>query len=314
MNFLNIKYFMVIAEEKNISAAARKLYVSQQSLSEHLKKLEAELGVPLFKRGGSSLSLTVAGECFFEGAREMLKVHERMLANINAVTIHRRSKITVGVPTYSDPPFLADLLVRFTTNHPQYDVSVVKRLHSDISHNMRGADLYISVCPVPEELEAVPIIDSDPYCAVFREDLAAKIYGDSWPDLEKELTETQNLALLKEMPFILLTDRHSQLANDLDLIFKEYEFTPKIGFLSENGSLNADMCLRGTGCILMPQDSCIRYFSSRCGSWPSELRRYPIKVDSFRPYLAICYEKGKHLHDAEICFLNEARAFLANSI
>ena len=45
MNFLNIKYFIAIAEEQNISAAARKLYVSQQSLSEHLKKLETEIGV-----------------------------------------------------------------------------------------------------------------------------------------------------------------------------------------------------------------------------------------------------------------------------
>lgn len=51
MNFLNIKYFIAIAEEQNISAAARKLYVSQQSLSEHLKKLETEIGAPLFIRG-----------------------------------------------------------------------------------------------------------------------------------------------------------------------------------------------------------------------------------------------------------------------
>lgn len=51
MNFLNIKYFIAIAEEQNISAAARKLYVSQQSLSEHLKKLETEIGAPLLSGG-----------------------------------------------------------------------------------------------------------------------------------------------------------------------------------------------------------------------------------------------------------------------
>lgn len=69
MNFLNIKYFIAIAEEQNISAAARKLYVSQQSLSEHLKKLETEIGAPLFIRG-NTITLTVAGECFLDGAKE----------------------------------------------------------------------------------------------------------------------------------------------------------------------------------------------------------------------------------------------------
>ena len=65
MNFLNIKYFIAIAEEESISAAARKLFVSQQSLSEHLKKLENQIGVPLFNRE-TPLSLTVAGETYFE--------------------------------------------------------------------------------------------------------------------------------------------------------------------------------------------------------------------------------------------------------
>ena len=71
MNFLNIKYFIAIAEEQNISAAARKLYVSQQSLSEHLKKLETEIGAPLFIRG-NTITLTVAGECFLDGAKEIM--------------------------------------------------------------------------------------------------------------------------------------------------------------------------------------------------------------------------------------------------
>ena len=51
MNMLSIQYFLAIVEEGNISAAARKLFISQQTLSEHVKKLEDELGTPLFKRG-----------------------------------------------------------------------------------------------------------------------------------------------------------------------------------------------------------------------------------------------------------------------
>ena len=54
MNFSNINYFLAIVEEGSISAAARKLYISQQALSEQLRKMEEEVGAPLLKRGKNS--------------------------------------------------------------------------------------------------------------------------------------------------------------------------------------------------------------------------------------------------------------------
>ncbi len=311
MNFLNIKYFLTIAEEKSISAAARKLYVSQQSLSEHLKKLENELGVPLFERGGT-LRLTVAGECFLEGSKELITTYNRMLSNIDAVTVRRRSKIAIGVPTYGEPPYLADLLVRYNTAYPQYEVSVVKRLHSDISHNMNGVDLYLSWLPLDEDLESVPILDPDPYCVFFRRSLAERIYANQWPSVAENLSASHDLSLLSEMPFLLLYDRLGHLSSDIDRIFKQFQFTPLSGFASENYLLNADLCLRGTGCLL-GTSSFIRHYYSRAE--PSLLRDmlcYPLEVTGFRPLLAVCYQKGKHLHDAEICFIKEMSDFLAN--
>ena len=311
MNFLNIKYFMAIAEEQNISAAARKLYVSQQSLSEHLKKLEAEIGTPLFERG-NTMRLTVAGECFFEGSKEILAAYNRMCSNIDAITENRRSKITIGVPTYMDPPFLGDLLARFTEHYPQYDVTVVKRQHADISHNMRGVDLYISYLPVPEELESVAVLEDDPYCVIFRRELAEKTYDDFWQVRERKLLETKDLSLLKDMPFILLRDRHGQLAMDLDCIFKEYGFSPTSGFTSENGHLNIRMCQKGFGCLLATKNTIKCCFKSDTEK-KNDFLCYPVNVTSFRPYQAICHTKGLHLHPAEICFINEARSFLSDS-
>lgn len=312
MNFLNIKYFMAIAEERNISAAARKLYVSQQSLSEHLKKLENEIGAPLFVRG-NTITLTVAGECFLEGAKEILASYDRMISNINTVSEERRSNITIGVPTYLDPPFLADLLAQFHLHYPQYDVTVVKRQHTDIAHNMHGVDLYISYLPVPEDLEAVCVMDKDPYCVSFRKSLAEKIYGTAWPSLEEELFKTHNLALLKDMPFLLLCDRQGQLALDLDNIFREYNFSPIPGFTSENGHLNIRMCQKGFGCLLASENTIRHYFAAKGEEFSSDMLYCPISVTSFRTYQAICYKKGLHLHPAEICFINEARTFLSVS-
>ena len=60
INFLNLEYFLVAAEELNFTRAAKKLFISQQSLSNHISNLEKEFDVVLFNRT-SPLTLTYAG-------------------------------------------------------------------------------------------------------------------------------------------------------------------------------------------------------------------------------------------------------------
>lgn len=62
-----IEYFLTLAEEKNITHAAKRLYVSQQCLSAYLKELEEEYGVQLFYRKPQFM-LTPAGETFYRAA------------------------------------------------------------------------------------------------------------------------------------------------------------------------------------------------------------------------------------------------------
>lgn len=61
INFLNLKYFLILSEEMNFRKAAHKLYITQQSLSGHIQKLEEYFGVPLFYRS-TPLRLTPAGD------------------------------------------------------------------------------------------------------------------------------------------------------------------------------------------------------------------------------------------------------------
>lgn len=335
MNILNIKYFIAIAEEQSISGAARKLFVSQQSLSEHLKKIEDELGCPLITRK-KPLTLTVAGEVFYDSGKQLLRDYDKMLADIKNVTAHRKSNITIGIATYAEPPFLAELVTRFQRKYPQYRVTVVKRQHTDVIHNMYGVDLYISWLPVPEELEAVPVLDEDPYCVAFRQSLARKTFGDAWDTVEEELIRTQDLNVVRDLPFITLRDRYENLVTDLAMIFAEYHISPSVSFSSENGDLNIKMCANGAGALIAPGDYIERALSAAdpAGSAVSRpaspasggvkgtgnetletedlLLIYPIKVTSIKQQLAICYTKGKQLHIAEKSFILEAQEmFLA---
>ena len=75
INFLNLEYFLVAAEELNFTRAAKRLYISQQSLSNHISNLEKEFDVVLFNRT-SPLTLTYAGQALKTRARELLDLRD----------------------------------------------------------------------------------------------------------------------------------------------------------------------------------------------------------------------------------------------
>lgn len=307
MNFSNLRYFLAIVEEGSISAAARKLYISQQALSEQLRKMEEEVGAPLLKRGKNP-ELTVAGECLYRDGRELLGIYNGMIDDIHDVTVRRRRKITLAIPTFWTPPYLPGLLQRFREKYPEYEVSVVKRQHTDIEHSMNGVDLYLSALPLSPHLENHIILERDPFHVTFHRALARRIFADRWEQIESQLLRSRDLTLVKEMPFIALRDRYGQLVQSLTLIFNEYRFLPAFGFNSESFDLNEHACLHAVGCLLTTE-SHVRFLPDT-----PEMLSYPIRVSSFEPKMAISHKKGLHLHAGEIRFIEETEAFLASPL
>lgn len=86
MNEKRIQYILTIMEEGSITAASKKLYVSQPSLSQMIKLIEKDLGAEIFNRKTVPISLTPAGEKYVEAALQMEAIRRSLYQEIRDLT------------------------------------------------------------------------------------------------------------------------------------------------------------------------------------------------------------------------------------
>jgi DNA-binding transcriptional LysR family regulator len=93
-----LRYFCVVAEELHFGNAAARLYISQPALSQQIKALEEQVGMPLFVRGPRGVQLTSAGETLLDDARDVLERSERLGETVEQLRRGVSGTLRVGVP------------------------------------------------------------------------------------------------------------------------------------------------------------------------------------------------------------------------
>lgn len=97
MKIEHIAYFVKTAECRSISSAARKLYVSQSTLSSAISALESELGYPLFHRSAKGIALTEAGERSFELMKDICRKYDALLQMNPSRESEKKQTVCVSV-------------------------------------------------------------------------------------------------------------------------------------------------------------------------------------------------------------------------
>jgi DNA-binding transcriptional LysR family regulator len=118
-----LRAFAAVAEEGGMSAAARRLHISQSALSQTIQSLERQLGVQLLVRDHAGARPTDAGKVLLREARALLDHHDRVLAAV-AGTAAPAIELRIGVPLEFPPDVLPAALAQLATVHPGTRVEV----------------------------------------------------------------------------------------------------------------------------------------------------------------------------------------------
>ena len=164
MELRHLRYFLAIAEHSHFGAAAEELLVSQPTLSQQMKELEAELEVQLFERVGRRVKLSQAGELYREIARRALNVLEEGEALLLEFDQLLRGTLTIGVVQTVNAYLIPTVVARFVHEFPKVRLRVEELSASEIEDRLTKAtlDLGLSFSPTAGcEVDCEPLFEEE---------------------------------------------------------------------------------------------------------------------------------------------------------
>ncbi|WP_080874455.1 LysR family transcriptional regulator [Oceanobacillus timonensis] len=190
MDIRQLRYFIAIVEERKISAAAKRLHISQPPLSQQLKAMEEELGSTLVERSGKFLEMTEAGKALYTKAQQITQLMEETKTEVKEVGKGVNGSLAIGVNTFSVSE-LPQILEQFQREFPKITYKIQQNESSHLCQLVRDRMVELAIIRMPLDLDDFSVLHlyNDPFYFI-----TSKEYTSL--DKEVSLAEIQHYPLL----------------------------------------------------------------------------------------------------------------------
>lgn len=281
INVRQLEVFRAVAETNSFTRASHTLFISQSTVSQHVRELEDSLKVQLFSRNRRNVSLTPAGESLLEYGRNIFQLLEDAEAAVRTVRDPYCGKLAFGCASTTLLYHLPDILKDYTTKYPNVELNITGGTIQEVSLQMSSGALDLALVVLPLSSPALEKL------VLFEESFVIVIPASH--ALAKQAHV--RLADLAHERFIL----HRQGQNTRKMVdrylFKQ-RITPRVAIeLAETEAIKA-MVARGLGVSILPQ-SAVQSVASLPG-----LRVYPIPRKELSRSLAVVYPRPRVVRPA----------------
>src|SRR6516164_5339993 len=237
MELRQLGYFLAIAEERNFTRAAARIPIAQPSISQQIRRLEAELGERLFLRDRRGIRLTPAGQALLPHARTTLQDAEGGREAVAALSGLLTGRLTVGlVHPLPDRRFL-HLLGAFHRTYPRIELTLLEDQTDALLAALADGQLHAALIGLGRYDRPPPDVES---LLVAREPVVAAVH----PAHPLAGRGQIPLRALREEPMVTLT-RASKLRSTLETACHAAGFAPRIA--AETSDLGVVAGLDGAG-------------------------------------------------------------------
>jgi LysR family hydrogen peroxide-inducible transcriptional activator len=244
MELQQLRYLVEVAKTRSFTRAAEDCHVTQPTLSHQIKKLEEEIGEPLFQRRKKGAFLTPLGESIFQHANTILGTLEHVRQEASAFSTKIQGRLRIGIIPTIAPYLLPRLVSACRKKHPGISFQITEDPTETLLASMRSGVLDVAILSPPLAGNDVKLRD------LFEDEFLLAV------PLKHPLTRAKRLALsdIKSFPMILMNDAHCLRGQTLSLC-ERAGFTPQVFIQSAQLDTVLAMVEAGLGISLIPRIS-----------------------------------------------------------
>ncbi|MBP1920880.1 LysR family transcriptional regulator [Youngiibacter multivorans] len=259
------EYFLAIAEEKSISKAAARLYISQPSLTKYLKKLEENVGATLFSRESHPLKLTPAGELYMEYVKDVIRITKKFEQDILYISSSISGKVTIGITLWRSSILMPLIFPDFMKKYPNVSIELKEGSQQYLLSLLEQGKADFCMMQLPNTQSSVTFEHLAYEHILFAVNKNNPILEGINHDLDDEVpTLTQEEFLLfKKEPFVLMKEEN-QLRQLTQNLLNKYEIVSSPVLETSNVVTALNLVSSGVGVTFVPE--AILKYKERPGS------------------------------------------------
>ncbi|MBQ8617500.1 MAG: LysR family transcriptional regulator [Clostridia bacterium] len=292
-----LENIICIADERSITRAAEKRFVTQSALNQQLQKLEAELGTPLFTRARGNWQPTEAGKAYLAAARQMMLLRKDAYARIADCAETNSRHLSVGLIPERGVEMFTAVYPDFHRIYPHIQVEPVECNVTAMQRMITQGQLDLGLATLTMDQR-----DENDYHMLTKEEIVLAVpaghplAADGYRDWR--LAKTIDLARFAQEPFVRIYHR-STLYSLTQSLFDASGFEPQVLFSTASNISKYRIVSLGLGCALLPAtyaqaDGSVVYF------------RLPQRPQW---QVTLCSRRGAYLGRAEQCYIELCRNY-----
>ena len=269
MNLKQLQYFALVAEEGQITSAAKQLFISQPALSYQLKQLEDELGAKLFARQPHGIELTDAGKKLYSYSKQILTLAKNAETEIREIQAGQLGSVRLGSVSSSIGVLPSSRLVAFVKEHPGVALDILEDNTYGILDKLKNNLLDLAVIRTPYNrvnLAAIDVSDERMTAVTRLGAFAGK--------------ETVKLEDLAGQPLVI----YRRFEGMFKETFTEKGLKPNFVIKCDDSRTAIRWSDSGLGIALVPESIAAAYAKGQI---------YPIDLDQWRTRLQLVWRKDQ---------------------
>lgn len=227
MDIRQLRYFLTVSQEHSFSAAAKKLFVTQPTLSTAIKKLEDDLNHPLFFKEKNTLTLTPAGKMLNERGGKLLLEFDKLTEDVQHYGENQKTYIRLGMTTVFARKFMP-LISQFLITHQNCDITLRQGGSPELQRALANNEIDLGIISFPKfekNIDLEPINNLSYHICV--------VVPYKHPLSQETVIYTDQL---KGQRFASFSKKYT-LGKHLEYLAKAANFTPNIVYSGDNISV-----------------------------------------------------------------------------